>query len=507
MRHDRGPERERAPAAGWEERDEEREGTRERSSEPRGRSSAAQRRPERRGAAASAAPTDAEVPLPAGSEPAGARAPDAGTARRASTDPMALVLERTADQLATLLHATEAISSAATLQEVLDVTLAQALGAFRALGAHIALLTDGGATLDVPHGAGSLAEPVATRSGISAEAPHPATEVARTGAPLFLESADGWRERFPTAPLPRGARPDGAWAILPLIAQHEVIGTFGMTFDGPRAFAPDDRELMRALARQCAQGISRARLYEASLEASRAKSEFLAVMSHELRTPLTAILGHEELLSEGIFGPLTTAQREHLARIHASGEHLLMLIDDVLRLTRVQAGHDPVRMEPCVVDDVVDEALRAIAPAVEAKGLELVHRRAPRPIQLHTDRTKLRHIITNIAANAAKFTDRGRIEVETRAGRGRAMVAVHDTGIGISAEHLLHVFDTFWQVDQRLTRASGGVGMGLAVARELARLLGGDVQARSRPGEGSTFTTWLPLRRAGHITRGGRAGG
>ncbi|HEX6536035.1 MAG TPA: GAF domain-containing sensor histidine kinase [Gemmatimonadaceae bacterium] len=452
---------------------------------------------------------DAEIPLPGGREPARppddppSHAPAAGDWQR-----IAAAHARTRDRLDRLLRATEALCTAATLREVVDVMLSHAIAALGASGGRVCVLSEDGAWLRVLHEVGDLAVDADRRRRVRVDGALPASEVARTGEPVFIDSPGAWRARYPDDRDRLADAGGAALAVLPLVVQQRVIGTFGMTFADARALAGEDREFMSALARHCAQAVWRARLHDASLEASRAKSEFLAVMSHELRTPLTAILGHEELLSEEIFGPLTPAQREHLARIRASGEHLLLLIEAVLHLSPIQAGRDPVRAERCFVDEVVDDALRAIRPVARAKGLEVVHRVAEPPIRLRTDPAKLRQIVINLAGNAAKFTTHGRIVVETRAEPERVLIEVSDTGIGIRAEHLPRVFDTFWQVDQGLTRPSSGIGIGLAVARELARLLGGDVSVRSRAGQGSTFTAWVPHGRgAGRKARSARGPG
>jgi len=230
--------------------------------------------------------------------------------------------------------------------------------------------------------------------------------------------------------------------------------------------------------------------------ASVAKSAFLATMSHELRTPLAAIIGYEELLADGITGPVTDAQRTQLTRIKSSASHLLALIDEVLTLARVEARQEIVRRQPVRVADVVGDATALVTPLAAAKGLALtldVPEAQPEgALTLHTDLLKVRQILVNLLGNAVKYTDRGGIALTVRASGNAVVFEVRDTGIGIPPEHLEQVFDTFWQVHQTTTRTAGGTGLGLSVSRRLARLLGGDVVVASMLGRGSTFTFWLP---------------
>jgi signal transduction histidine kinase len=227
--------------------------------------------------------------------------------------------------------------------------------------------------------------------------------------------------------------------------------------------------------------------------ANRAKGEFLAVMSHELRTPLNAIGGYAELMEMGVRGPINEQQRADLHRIQQSQKHLLGLINQVLNYTRVETG-----AVHYVLDDVpVAEALAAaevlVAPQVRAKRLTYVLGGCDRDIHARADREKLQQILLNLLANAIKFTDSGgevRVTCATR--DGVVTVTVTDTGVGIPADKLADVFEPFVQVDQRFARQHEGVGLGLAISRDLARGMGGDLTAKSTLGEGSTFILTLP---------------
>ncbi len=227
--------------------------------------------------------------------------------------------------------------------------------------------------------------------------------------------------------------------------------------------------------------------------ASRAKGEFLAVMSHELRTPLNAIGGYVELMEMGLRGPITEQQRADLARIQQSQKHLLGLINQVLNYTRVETG--TVRYE--LVDVPVAEALAAaealVVPQVRTKGLAYSFGSCDPHLVVRADRDKLQQILLNVLTNAIKFTlSGGEITVSCAPRDTTVSIAVADTGVGIPADKLATIFDPFVQVDTRLTRAQEGIGLGLAISRDLARGMGGELTARSVEGEGSTFTLTLP---------------
>jgi signal transduction histidine kinase len=227
--------------------------------------------------------------------------------------------------------------------------------------------------------------------------------------------------------------------------------------------------------------------------ANRAKSEFLAVMSHELRTPLNAISGYAEILDLGIHGPLTDAQRVDLSRIQASQRHLMGLINGLLNYTRIEAGAVHFAVADVTVDSVLATCHALTAPQADAAQLAFEYTCDDPDLVVRADPEKLQQIVLNLLTNAIKFTDSGgRIELHCKATDGDVAVTVADSGRGIPAERLAHVFEPFVQVDAQLTRATGGVGLGLAISRDLARAMGGDITAESTPGEGSRFTLQIP---------------
>ncbi|HEX5436623.1 MAG TPA: ATP-binding protein [Gemmatimonadaceae bacterium] len=281
--------------------------------------------------------------------------------------------------------------------------------------------------------------------------------------------------------------------VVPLVSQRRTIGAITLIIShSGRHYGEGDLVLAEALAVHAALAISSSRLYEAEA-ASQAKSRFLATMSHELRTPLTAILGYEELLVDGLSGPVTEVQRQHLGRIKRAAAHLLELIEEILTLSRIEAGHAVVRRQPVDVAPLLDAVRTLVAPQADAKHLMLTVQGPERPLTLETDAAKLRQILVNLLGNAIKFTKKGEITLSVRIANGTTAFVVHDTGIGILPEHLERIFEAFWQAEQSATRTAGGTGLGLSVTRHLARMLGGDITVESARGEGSTFTLTLPL--------------
>jgi signal transduction histidine kinase/DNA-binding response OmpR family regulator len=235
---------------------------------------------------------------------------------------------------------------------------------------------------------------------------------------------------------------------------------------------------------------------EEAEQASRTKSEFLANMSHELRTPMNAIIGFTRLVMRRGKEVLPEKQYANLEKILASANHLLGLINDVLDLSKVEAGRMEVKPVEFALEPLVDQCLRTIEPMLRSGRVELIKQIEPDLPTLVSDQDKLRQILFNLLSNAAKFTEAGAITVAARCSGEELVIAVLDTGIGIPADQLELVFEEFRQVDSSSTRQYGGTGLGLSISRRLAQLLGGDITLASTPGVGSTFTLTVPLRAA-----------
>jgi signal transduction histidine kinase len=291
-----------------------------------------------------------------------------------------------------------------------------------------------------------------------------------------------------------------------MVREGQLIGCLGVTRNQPGEFPTETIELLRTFATQSALAIQNARLFQEiedksrQLEtASRHKSEFLANMSHELRTPLNAIIGFSEVLSERMFGDLNEKQEEYLRDIHASGQHLLSLINDILDLSKIEAGR--MELEPTAFDlpTAIENALTLVRERAARRGIALHQAVDQRLDQIRADERKIKQVLLNLLSNALKFTpEGGRIDVRAGLVDGMAEVSVADTGIGIAPEDQEAVFEEFRQVGTAAKKVEG-TGLGLALSRKFIELHGGRIWVTSQVGVGATFTFTLPLSDAGRI--------
>jgi len=228
--------------------------------------------------------------------------------------------------------------------------------------------------------------------------------------------------------------------------------------------------------------------------ASALKSQFLANMSHEFRTPLNAILGYTNMLLQGISGEVPPPQRKSLSRIDSSAQHLLALINDILDISRIEAGKMPIHVGDCAIADLVGEIVAEVEPIVSRTKLTLMREiNADLPL-VQTDRAKVKQVVINLLTNALKFTPEGWVKIAASYDRAsdRVVIAVSDTGIGIADEDQARIFEDFTQADSSSTRAFGGAGLGLSISRRLVTMLGGQLTLTSKVGKGSTFTLSVP---------------
>ena len=287
---------------------------------------------------------------------------------------------------------------------------------------------------------------------------------------------EGWR-----------VKKDGSrfWANVVITAlwnsQGELVG-----------FAKVTRDLTERRAAE-QQAIEDARKVAEAEAANRAKSEFLATMSHELRTPLNAISGYVDLLAFGVHGPLTEPQLDALERVRSSQRHLLTLINDLLNFSRVEAGRLSYDLQPVLLAEVVAAVEPMVETQAQARNIALQWQAPDETAVARADRARAEQIVLNLVTNAIKYTEPGgRVMVRHRAAEDRAIVEVSDTGVGIAPEFVEAVFEPFTQVGRSLTSAHEGAGLGLAISRDLARAMDGDLTLESTAGQGSTFTLWLP---------------
>ena len=299
-----------------------------------------------------------------------------------------------------------------------------------------------------------------------------------------------------------------AEAGIPLKIGSRVIGALDIQSTEINSFHEEDIAVLQTLADQIAVAIDNARSYELAQKAvteirelDRIKSQFLANMSHELRTPLNSIIGFSRVILKGIDGPVSEQQHQDLSAIYNSGQHLLGLINDILDLSKIEAGKMDLAMEEMNIADTINSVMSTAAGLVKDKSVKLKHDLPPNVPSIRGDPMRVRQILLNLISNAAKFTDEGSITVTAEpttnptTGVAELLVSVTDTGPGISQEDQNKLFQAFSQVDSSPTRRTGGTGLGLSISQRLISLHNGRIGVSSKVGQGSTFYFTIPLFR------------
>ena len=291
-----------------------------------------------------------------------------------------------------------------------------------------------------------------------------------------------------------------AIVAVPMVHQGSLIGSLGVTRNRPGEFPAETIELLRTFATQSALAIQNARLFHEIADkgrqleaASRHKSEFLANMSHELRTPLNAVIGFSEVLLQRMFGTLNDKQDEYLKDIYASGQHLLSLINDILDLSKIEAGRMELAPAPFHLPSALDNAVTLVKERAGRHGIALQLDIDPALGEVVGDERKIKQVLLNLLSNAVKFTpDGGRISLKAGQADGAVEISVTDTGIGIAPENQAAIFEEFRQVGSD-ERKREGTGLGLTLAKKFVELHGGRIWVESELGRGSTFTFTLPV--------------
>ncbi len=317
---------------------------------------------------------------------------------------------------------------------------------------------------------------------------YPPEELARGKPAWVLEVAtrdgrvedEGWR-----------IRKDGTrfWANVVITALHDSSGTL-------IGFGKVTRDLTERREAQ-ERAIDAARRLAEVEAANRAKSQFLASMSHELRTPLNAIGGYAELIEMGLGGMVTPQQREYLSRIRTSQQHLLRIINDLLNYSRIEAGKLVYEKEPVELTRVLDNVLGMVAPQGVSRGITLERGDCADDVVAVGDRVKIEQIVLNLLSNALKFTPGGgRVTTSCGSAGDKVFITVRDNGPGIPDDAIEQIFEPFVQLGRSLSSGHEGAGLGLAISRDLARAMKGDITVESVPGEGAAFTLMMPAATA-----------
>jgi signal transduction histidine kinase len=293
--------------------------------------------------------------------------------------------------------------------------------------------------------------------------------------------------------MPPGHLPVRSYLAVPVKTRSgEVLGGLFFGHPQPGRFADRHERLVVGIASWASIALENARLYVGAQEASRLKDEFLATLSHELRTPLNAILGYARMIRAGIVTP--DRQRKAIDTIERNASSLTQIVEDVLDVSRIISGKMRLNVQPVDIRTVVRNAVEAVLPAAEAKAITVDYAVDEPTAEISGDSERLQQVIWNLMSNAVKFTGRGGlVRVRVRRVDSHVEVVVSDTGIGIPASFLPHMFERFRQADAGTTRERGGLGLGLSIARQIVEMHGGTIQAASDgPGKGATFTIVLP---------------
>jgi PAS domain S-box-containing protein len=410
--------------------------------------------------------------------------------------------ETAADRMARLQMVTAALSESLTPIQVAEVIVAQSVAALEADAALMGLVSQDRSLLEIVRMVGYEGSAETIQRQFPLDASVPLAEAIRTGQPVWAEPLAERLARYPHLADNYNRLPFQTWVSLPLMAEGKAVGGLSLSFKQFKQLSQDDREFMLALSRQCAQAISRAQLYEAERharaeaeQANRVKDEFLAVLSHELRTPLNPILGWSKLLQDHKHDPATL--NRGLQTIERNAKLQTQLIEDLLDVSRILQGKLNLNVAPVDLKFTIEAAMETVRLAAEAKAIQIQTRFEPEVGSVAGDVDRLQQVVWNLLSNAVKFTPNGgQVQITLKQIDFQAQIQVSDTGKGISPELLPFIFDRFRQADSKTTREFGGLGLGLAIVRQLVELHGGTVQVETPiAGQGATFTVNLPLMR------------
>ncbi|NTU63397.1 MAG: GAF domain-containing protein, partial [Chloroflexi bacterium] len=390
------------------------------------------------------------------------------------------------------------LASTLDLDEILSSVIEEAFNATKALNGSILLFNERENALEVRTLRGFTPEVEARYAGSMIDADVGLlSRVLSTGEPVLIDDVSKEPDYQEIDSRTRSE------LILPIRQGGLLLGVLNLESPLVNAFSESEMHLLEAMADQAAVAITNARAFEAERQAvermrevDRLKTQFLANMSHELRTPLNSIIGFSRVMLRGIDGPLTDMQSTDLASIYSSGQHLLGLINNILDLSKIEAGKMELAIESVNLVDIAKTVMSTAVALIKDKAVKL-EQDVPQDLPtVMADQTRVRQIILNLVSNAAKFTERGSIRLSMIATPKEVMVSVTDTGMGIPQDKLGHIFEEFTQVDASTTRKHGGTGLGLAITRKFVEMHKGRIWVESQLGVGSTFNFTLPREQA-----------
>ncbi|HBG75005.1 MAG: hypothetical protein A2X25_07110 [Chloroflexi bacterium GWB2_49_20] len=401
--------------------------------------------------------------------------------------------EQRAAELATINTVSRELAGELGVGPLIHLVGEQMRTVFKADIAYVALLDESGTMINFPYTFGEEQKPLRFGEGLT-------SRIIQTGEPLLIKGElDRRTQELETIGIGKHAP---SYLGVPIIVSGKAVGVISVqSTEREGAFNLDDENLLNTLAFNVGTALHNANLYNeaqaaraAAEQANQAKSSFLANMSHELRTPLNAIIGFTRIVRRKADGLIPEKQTENLDKVLTSAEHLLNLINTVLDIAKIEAGRMDVLAANFRINALIDLCANTAQPLLHP-NVVLEKQLDETLTFIYSDQDKIRQIILNLLSNAAKFTPAGKILLATqRDGEANLRISVTDTGIGISDEALPRIFKEFQQADTSTTRQYGGTGLGLSISRNLARLLGGDLNVESELGKGSTFSLLIPIQ-------------
>jgi signal transduction histidine kinase len=411
---------------------------------------------------------------------------------RASTAELA----RSVEELRALGVVSQAVNSTLDLQTVLDTIVAKAAQLSGTEAGVIYVYDEAKEEFELRATYGMTAEMIAVISTHHADFSEAVRNATRTRVPDQLADLQP-TSRANALVMGLGYR---ARLVVPLLAADKIVGALVVRRKAPGEFAASTVELLQTFAAQSVLAIQNARLFSEIGEkshqlaiASQHKSQFLANMSHELRTPLNAILGYTELVLDDLYGEVPEKMRNVLTRVQTNGKHLLGLINDVLDLSKIEAGQLTLSLGDYSVSEMVQSVIVAVEPLATEKKLALKSEMSPDLPPARGDERRIAQVLLNLVGNAIKFTDVGEVAVKASATNGSLTIAVRDTGPGIPEADQAKIFEEFQQADTSVTKKKGGTGLGLSIAKRIIEMHGGQISVASKPGEGATFSITMPV--------------